>query len=471
MSKIELRVNGATIDATGVDPHKSLLHFLRERGLTGTKEGCAEGECGACAVVQVRRSTNGGVRFVPINSCLVLTPAMAGQELITVEGVASSSASEDGLHPVQEAMIKEGGSQCGYCTPGFIMSLFAEYYRDGRNAGDYDPEAIGGNLCRCTGYRPIREALVSLRVPSSDDANAKRLNEAAPALEPLVVEGDVTFDRPGDLSGVFAALKKNPGAKIVAGGTDLVVGINQMEHRHAGFVSLDGVDELRHIDDGEDAIVIGAGVPLSEVESHFHGHSELPIFDELFVLFSSRLIRNRATLGGNLVNASPIGDSPPVLLALDAELELASANGKRRVALSEFFTAYKKTLLQEGELVSAVVIPKPFPTISRFYKVSKRVMDDISTVAAGFGLWLDGDTITKARLAYGGVAATPVRAKDAEAALIGKTLAPHASVLAALAGAFTPMDDHRGSARYRQQMVPSLFEKFCSEQTQAEAAE
>ncbi|MFK8003199.1 MAG: xanthine dehydrogenase small subunit [Polyangiales bacterium] len=470
MSKIELRVNGATIDATGVDPHKSLLHFLRERGLTGTKEGCAEGECGACAVVQVRRSTNGDVRFVPINSCLVLTPAMAGQELITVEGVASSSASEDGLHPVQEAMIKEGGSQCGYCTPGFIMSLFAEYYRDGRSQGDYDPEAIGGNLCRCTGYRPIREALVSLRVPSDDDANAKRLDQEAPALEDLEVEGDVTFARPSSLGGVFAALQKNPGAKIVAGGTDLVVGINQMEHRHAGFVSLDGVDELRHINEDEDAIVIGAGVPLSEVELHFHGNAELPIFDELFVLFSSRLIRNRATLGGNLVNASPIGDSPPALLALDAELELASAEGKRRIALSEFFTAYRKTVLKEGELVSAVVIPKPLPTISRFYKVSKRVMDDISTVAAGFGLWLDGDTITKARLAYGGVAATPVRAKDAEAALVGKTLTPHADVLEALTGAFTPMDDHRGTARYRAQMVPRLFEKLCAEQS-LEAAE
>lgn len=470
MSKIELRVNGAPIDATGVDPHKSLLHFLRERGLTGTKEGCAEGECGACAVVQVRRSTNGDVRFVPINSCLVLTPAMAGQELITVEGVASSSEGEDGLHPVQEAMIKEGGSQCGYCTPGFIMSLFAEYYRNGRNQGDYDPEAIGGNLCRCTGYRPIREALVSLRVPSNGDANAKRLGEEAPALEDLEVEGDVSFARPSSLDGVFAALKKNPGAKIVAGGTDLVVGINQMEHRHAGFVSLDGVDELRHINEDEDAIVIGAGVPLSEVELHFHGNAELPIFDELFVLFSSRLIRNRATLGGNLVNASPIGDSPPALLALDAELELASAEGKRRIALSEFFTAYRKTVLKEGELVSAVVIPKPLPTISRFYKVSKRVMDDISTVAAGFGLWLDGDTITKARLAYGGVAATPVRAKDAEAALVGKTLTPHADVLEALTGAFTPMDDHRGTARYRAQMVPRLFEKLCAEQS-LEAAE
>lgn len=470
MSKIELRVNGASIDATGVDPHKSLLHFLRERGLTGTKEGCAEGECGACAVVQVRRDTAGGVRYVPINSCLVLTPAMAGQELITVEGVAASRGGE-GLHPVQDAMIKEGGSQCGYCTPGFIMSLFAEYYRDGRKEGDYDPEAIGGNLCRCTGYRPIRDALVSLRVPSSDDQNAKRLKEDAPSLAPVEIEGDVSFARPTDLAGVFTALKKNPAAKIIAGGTDLVVGINQMEHRHAGFVSLDGVDEMRHIHDGDDAIVIGAGVPLSEVEAHFHGHAELPIFDELFVLFSSRLIRNRATLGGNLVNASPIGDSPPVLLALDAELELASATGTRRVLLSEFFTAYRKTVLQEGELVSAVVIPKPLPTIGRFYKVSKRIMDDISTVAAGFGLWLEGDTITKARLAYGGVAATPVRAKVAEAALVGQTLAPHSNVLEALTGAFTPMDDHRGSARYRQQMVPRLFEKLCAEQNQAEAAE
>lgn len=464
-------VNGKKISLAGVDAHKSLLHFLRERGLTGTKEGCAEGECGACAVVVQRSDLNDAEtnstqsRLTPINSCLVLAKNLAGAKVTTVEGVAKGGE----LHPVQSAMVEKAGSQCGYCTPGFVMSLYAEYYNKARKDGEVDIESIAGNLCRCTGYRPIRDVLVELKVPSDSDEQKVALKSPAPEVRAFCRPD---FSRPTSLSGVFEALEQNPGASLIAGGTDLVVGINQFEARHAGFIALDSVSELKDISENDDEIRIGAGVPLSDVEAFFHGDARLSVFEELFSLFSSRLIRNRATLGGNLVNASPIGDSPPVLLSLEGELELQDKSATRRVKLSEFFTGYRQTVLSPGELVVAVCLPKPLPTISRFYKVSKRVMDDISTVAAGFSVWMNNaGEVEKVRLGYGGVAATPMRATDAEALMEQNGLVMNAALKASLDGAFTPMDDHRGSAKYRNAMVARLVEKFLSEITQAQAAE
>ncbi|HJL29081.1 MAG TPA: FAD binding domain-containing protein, partial [Polyangiaceae bacterium LLY-WYZ-15_(1-7)] len=238
------------------------------------------------------------------------------------------------------------------------------------------------------------------------------------------------------------------------------------------LIALDAVEELRFHEETDDAITLGAGVPLAEVEEALHGR--VPVLDELWPLFSSRLIRNRATLGGNLVNASPIGDSPPALLSLDAEVVLVSAKGERSLPLADFFTGYRQTALAPGEILKAVRIPKPLPSIGRFYKVSKRVLDDISTVAAGFGLWLADGVVTKARLGYGGVAATPVRATAAEQALEGKpwNAATVAQALPLLEGAFTPLTDHRGSAAYRRAMVPKLLEKLLADTTTpAEAAE
>lgn len=466
---IRFRLNGEEITADGVDPHTSLLHFLRERGLTGTKEGCAEGECGACAVAVLRAGPDGRSRYVPVNSCLVLLPAVHGADLVTVEGVAQG----DELHPVQKAMVERGGSQCGYCTPGFVVSLFAEYYRRGRRPGEVDPEAIGGNLCRCTGYRPIRDALASLGAPAEADPALRRLDAPPADLPPLAYDHqDVVFERPVSLDRLFELLAMHPRAKLVAGGTDVVVEVNQRDARWDVLVSLEGVRELRGIEETPTYLRIGAGVPLSEVEEVLHGR--LPILDELLPLFSSRLIRNRATFGGNLVNASPIGDGPPALLGLDASVEVASRDSERLVPLGDFFTGYRRTVLEHGEVVKGVRIPKPFPAIQRFYKVSKRVMDDISTVAAAFGLWLDDEgRITKARLAYGGVAATPARARDAERALVGEVFdaGAVAKVRPLLEGAFSPISDHRGSAAYRAAMVPRLFDKLLAERSAMEAAQ
>jgi len=456
---ISFTLNGQRVDANDFDPNITLLQFLRERGLTGSKEGCAEGECGACAVVVVRRGEDGNSSYEPVNGCLFLLASAAGQEIWSVEGVAREGA----LHPVQRAMVETGGSQCGYCTPGFVMSLFAEYYRSDRDG--YDPEAIGGNLCRCTGYRPIRDVAVSMGSPTADDPFRARLDAEAPKLEDVAhAAGSRRYYRPTSLGRAIELLKDHPNAKLIAGGTDLVVEINQRHTRFETLISLENVPEIAELVWSDDELSIGAGLSLTSIEHGIKGR--LPLLEQLFPLFSSRLIRNRATLGGNLMTASPIGDSPPALLALDAAVELAGPGGRRRVALADFFEGYRKTRAAAGEVMTRVIVPLPLPDHQRFYKVSKRVMDDISTVAAGFSLRLDANgKIARARLCYGGVAATPARASDAEAALVGEAWSDTAvkKVEPLLARAFSPIDDHRGSADYRVTMVVRLFQKFFAE--------
>jgi xanthine dehydrogenase small subunit len=456
---ITFTLNGHRVEADDFDPNVTLLQFLRERGLTGSKEGCAEGECGACAVVVVRRDADGKSSYEPVNGCLFLLASAAGREIWSVEGVARDGK----LHPVQQAMVDTAGSQCGYCTPGFVMSLFAEYYRGDRDG--YDPEAIGGNLCRCTGYRPIRDVASSLGVPGEDDPFRARLERPGPELAEVRYQSSARrYFRPTSLDAAIGLLKDEAGAKLIAGGTDLVVEINQRHARFDTLISLENVSELFGIEWTEKEVTIGAGSSLTDIERAVRGR--LPLLEQLFPLFSSRLIRNRATLGGNLMTASPIGDSPPALLALDAAVELVGPDGRRRVPLSEFFLGYRKTAARSDEVLSRVVLPLPLPDHQRFYKVSKRVMDDISTVAAGFSLRLDGESkIAEARLGYGGVAATPVRALDAEAALVGEPWNEDAvrKVEPLLARAFSPISDHRGSADYRATMVVRLFQKFFAE--------
>jgi xanthine dehydrogenase small subunit len=465
----ELILNGQTlqVDERDLDPHTTVLEFLRGRGLIGSKEGCAEGECGACAVALVRPDADGKTTYLPVNSCLTLLGSVLGGELITVEGIRPKPGE---LHPVQAAMVEFGGSQCGYCTPGFVVSMFAEYYRRERPA--WDPESVAGNLCRCTGYRPIRDAMRSLGAPTEDDRFHLRLARPVKPLAGLTVHRITQptqirdtraqrLMRPGTLAELLELRASEPEAKLVAGGTDVVVEINQRHARWPTLISLEAVAELRSLEFRDEHIEIGAAVTLSQLE-HRLSHA-LPLLDELFPLFSSRLIRNRATLGGNLANASPIGDSPPVLLALDAEIELRSCTGVRMLGIDEFFLGYRKTAMRPDELLVSIRVPRRPPTLAHFYKVSKRVLDDISTVAAAFALELDANgCISKARLAYGGVGATPMRAHAVEQALLGRTWTREsvAAVAPMLADAFTPMTDHRGSADYRRAMAVRLLEKF-----------
>lgn len=485
---VQFLLNGAPVSVENADHHVSLLQWLRNTGFTGAKEGCAEGECGACAVVQVRPNSEGGCRLEPLNSCLLSLADAHGRDIVTVEGVASSaipngSSAHMGtphaiaagkslpLHPVQEAMVRFGGSQCGYCTPGFVVSLYCEYYRAGRTTPD--PEAISGNLCRCTGYRPILEALNSLP-PATADRVSARLSEPSPPLPALShAHAGRKFLRPVSLEGALDALAERPGALALAGGTDVMVAVNQRHQRFDTLVALDAVPELRRIERTPNAWVIGAGATLSEVERALHDADAPQAFAQLLPLFSSRLIRNRATLGGNLATASPIGDSAPVLLALDAGLKLVSRAGERLVPLHEFFLGYRKTALQPGELIVEVHIPQPFPALQRFYKVSKRPLDDISTVSGAFALNLDHmGRVHTLRLAYGGVAGTPLRAREAEALAIGQLWSRQTqrAVRDKLTQLGTPMSDHRGSADYRRAMMGSLFERFCVETSAAESS-
>jgi len=473
MMGVRFVLNGRAVEAASADAHVTLLQWLRAEGLCGTKEGCAEGECGACAVALITSEPGeAGSHFEPVNSCLLPLSAVHGRELVTVEGVADA---EGRLHPVQAAMVAAGGSQCGYCTPGFVVSLFCEYYRPSRTG--FDPESISGNLRRCTGYRPIADVARAMPEPAAQDPRLVQLRSRAPALG-ACESGSVEerFFRPGTLAEAFSVFEAHPGAIPIAGGTDLFVYANQRHQRWPVLLSLEALSELQELSWGESELVLGAGVPLARIERELHrAQLRIGLLEQLLPLFSSRLIRNRATLGGNLGTASPIGDSAPALLALGATLELVSRRGSRRLPLRDFFTAYRQTALEPGELIRAVRIARPFPEFQRFYKISKRVMDDISTVAGAFALSLDGEhKVTRFGVAFGGVAATPLAAPSLEQIALGRTWnsATLALLVKEAAQLGSPQSDLRGSASYRQAMIGQLLEKFFYEtELEREAAE
>ena len=457
MAGIQFLLNGKTVRVDNPPAQMTLLDFVRARGLTGAKEGCAEGECGACAMALVEPDETGpaqskGSRYRVVNSCLMFLPMAAGREIYTVESLAVDGE----LSEAQRAMASAGGSQCGYCTPGFVVSLFAEHYRRDRE-GRCDVAALAGNLCRCTGYRPIRDAAHSLGPPPHDEF-WQRLDRPAPPLPALSVEG---FSRPHTIEACLEVLRGVPGATLVAGATDLGVESNLAARRWPHLVSVDAIEELRRFSDTPAGVVIGAALPLSEVGERW---SDAPAaFREWLELFASPLIRNRATLGGNLATASPIGDAAPLLLALDATVHVAGASGRRSLPLSSFFTGYRKTAMAAGELIVAIEIPKPVPNFMRFYKIAKRRLDDISTVAAAMALDLDAHgKVQRVRFAFGGIAATPVRIVEAEQAVVDQAWNDAAveRVQAIFERVLRPLSDHRGSKEYRLEVSKSLVEKF-----------
>jgi xanthine dehydrogenase small subunit len=506
-----LVVNGLTRPLGDVGGHVTLLEWLRSGGLTGSKEGCAEGECGACAVMVARPDGNAAARWTAINACLVPVAGLDNQEVVTAEGLGRPGR----LHPVQREMADRGGSQCGYCTPGFICSMASEYYRADRapttsghserapeaepgaggrqeraalpehsgptalrHAPDhehgpngFDLHALSGNLCRCTGYRPIRDAAYALGRPDHDDPLFGRLARPAPAAVATTITSDQgSYLRPSNLADVLELLAENPDARLVAGSTDWGVELNIRHARAAVSIGIDRLDELRGLTIGDRVIEIGAALSLSEVERALAGR--VPLLAQLFPTFASRLIRNGATLGGNLGTGSPIGDAAPALLALDASLVLASRDGEREVRLAEYFTGYRRTVKRPGELIKTIRIPAPLAPLTAFHKIAKRRFDDISSVAVAFALELESGVVRDIKIGLGGVAATPLRAFDTEAALTGQPWTSETAAAAAdvLGNTGTPIDDHRASAAYRAAMLRTSLLKFHSQNPAPESS-
>ncbi|MEE6168637.1 MULTISPECIES: xanthine dehydrogenase small subunit [unclassified Mycolicibacterium] len=477
MTTPTVMVNGAQRQVIDVEPHVTALDWLRDQGLTGAKEGCAEGECGACSIMVARPDGDGRTRWTGLNACLVPVLSLDGQELVTAEGLGKPGA----LHPVQEEMARRGGSQCGYCTPGFICSMAAEYYRpdrtpadpssNGKQAADhehgpngFDLHALSGNLCRCTGYRPIRDAAYALGAPPVDDSFAQRCATPAPAAPATRVRvGDAEYVRPADLAAAVALLAERPDATVIAGCTDWGVEVNLRGSRAPFVVAVDRLPELRTFSVGPSEIELGAALTLSEAERWLAGR--IPLLDQLWPQFASRLIRNGATLGGNLGTASPIGDAPPALLALEAKVVLAGPDGDREVALADYFTGYRQTVKAKGELIRAIRIPMPPAPMVAFHKIAKRRFDDISSVAIAFAFDVVNGVVQRVSIGLGGVAATPLRATATEAALRGQpwTADTVRQAAAVLGHEGTPIDDHRASAAFRAAMLEQSLLKFHAE--------
>ncbi|MBS0658175.1 MAG: molybdopterin-dependent oxidoreductase, partial [Verrucomicrobia bacterium] len=448
-------------------PNTTLLNWLRSTGRVGTKEGCAEGDCGACTVAWVERDAHGRPTYRAVNSCLVLLPMAAGRELVTVEGLEQGGQ----LHPVQKCFAHCHASQCGYCTPGFVVSAFEGWQRPDLQERWQLDDQLAGNLCRCTGYRPIRDAASRAFAKRPPSAPA----EAPAELTALEFAGaGERFYRPASLAEFFALRAQHPEARLVAGGTELSLFVTKKFQRFPVLISLEGLGELRRFERTADALHLGGGLTLTQLDEHLAADPAPAWSDPRSVLrnilrwFGSRQIRSRATIGGNLCTASPIGDLAPAFLALDATLVLVSPAGERTLPIADFFLDYRKTALRPNELLLRVEVPRGPRNVGavrqvRSCKVSRRREMDISTVAGVFCVEVDATGVVQhTRLAYGGVAATPKRATAAESWLLGRiwneALLPGIRPL--LEGAFTPLTDVRGGQPYRTGLIGDLFGKF-----------
>ena len=472
---------GAIVEVNGAHPTRSVLDWLREDArCTGTKEGCNEGDCGACTVVIGELAQAGdraavrGLNLKTVNACIQFLPTLDGKALFTVEDLKTA----DRLHPTQQAMVECHGSQCGFCTPGFVMSLWSTYERQ-LACGTVPSrqqlaDELSGNLCRCTGYRPILDAgqrMFELPAAALDTAPVVAALQGIQRAEGFhyaafnrQVEGPQRVDHfhaPRTLEALAALREQHPQAQLLAGSTDVGLWVNKQFKQLGDIICVGDVDELKRIEENDTELLIGAGASLEAAWAALV--RRLPSLTDVWLRFASPPIRNAGTMGGNVANGSPIGDSPPVLMALDAQIVLRKGARVRRMPLPEFYLDYMKNQLQPGEFVQAVAVPlSAMAWQVRAYKISKRFDCDISALCAGLSIELDGETVKQVRIAFGGMAGTVKRAAATEAVLTGQPWSQDSVKLAqaALAQDFAPLSDMRASAAYRLQVAQNLLQRF-----------
>ncbi len=457
---------GHTAELADVAPMTTVLDWLRlDRRLTGTKEGCGEGDCGACTVA-VGRLQGGAVHYQPANACILLLGQLDGAELVTVEDVASG----DRLHPVQQAMLDHHGSQCGFCTPGFVMSLFTLYHDGSATSGGREAvlSRLAGNLCRCTGYRPIVDAALAACSSAPDDAFTARQEETARSLAALADDRDVLvgdhaafFAAPSSLDSLCTLLERHPDAVLVGGATDVGLWITKQLRTLPKLIHTGRVRELGTITDDGAQLRIGAAATYADARDSLAALD--PDVGLLLERLGSAQVRAAGTIGGNIANGSPIGDMPPLLIALGAEIELRRGHAVRTLPLETFFLAYGRQDRARDEVLTHVTVPKPGRGEHlRVFKVAKRIDQDISSVMLAMKVTLDGRRIVAARIAFGGMAGVPKRASAVEVALTGLAVDDRGGIgtaIARLGEDFSPLDDHRASVRYRLQVAGNLITK------------
>ncbi len=464
---IRFQLDGETVELENVDPTRTVLQYLREdRRRTGSKEGCAEGDCGACTVVIVDADAKGGSRFRAINSCIQFLPTLHGKQLITVESLRAGGAN---LNRVQQAMVDNHGSQCGFCTPGFVMSLFALAQVNPRPTRVEVDDALAGNLCRCTGYRPIADAAAAMGgLPDNDavsvDTAALRALDRGESLH--ILNGRRQFFSPTEPDELSELLAAHPDATVLAGGTDVGLWVTKQHRDLQTVIYIGRVTALSQITQSDTHLEIGAAVPLTDAMVEII--ARYPQVSDLLRRFASPPIRNAGTLVGNVANGSPIGDSMPLLMAIGSTVTLRSSNGVRELSLEDFYIDYQVKDLAAGEWVESVRLPLPTDNVVvHSHKLSKRFDQDISAVCTAYQLTLDGDRVANFRMACGGLAATIKRASHCEAALVGATWNAETieSAMAALAEDFAPISDMRASADYRLKATQNLLKRFYLETT------